>query len=74
MLKKLGGGIFNEDNSDYYQCFFDMNSLYSKGEVLATLPDCFLKFENFPLQRFISTKFSPSMIQQVEMDNFCKEA
>ena len=24
-----------------------MNSLYSKGEVLATLPDCFLKFENF---------------------------
>ena len=52
MLKKLGGGIFNEDNSDYCQCFFDMNSLYSKGEVLATLPDCFLKFENFSFAKF----------------------
>ena len=45
--QELGGGIFIEDDSSYYQCFFTMNSHYLKEDVLETLPDCFLKLENF---------------------------
>ena len=50
--KYYGGGFFHEDNINYDQCNFYLNTstplnLSTMDEILILLPDCFVELENF---------------------------
>ena len=50
--KYYGGGFFHEDNINYYQCNFYLNTstplnLQTMDEIIIMLPDCFVELENF---------------------------